>query len=384
MAFYSSQNIVTFDGTDDARSYGVKVLQTVYKTIVEASTKEKTGAGRGSNYWFLDTTRNGGSYDAVPGSSDGAIYDYTNSNDYAGLGMFLKNAASETLFLFFSTPQLDIGDTQGSYNIIFNPMVGSGYYSDNGHIRGFGFNDVSVFYGLGFAVSKNDFNGQVNPWSSTFFTDGDLKPVTDGCNDESGVWYNGETLNVVAGVDGKSLLVSRRLSYRSNVDQILIYGDFLSNNDVTDTQIDCILALQQYSSSNFQLSTVFRDKSGSTTWNPNGSSYSNMRRTVASVNNTMIDGSNTNRIPFTGISFGFENIDRTDLNTILNANGVGYKGVSDTNKIRVVPCNAMITNKSVYNSNWVCIASFGDFSNNYTKMRFKLLVSWDADNDPIV
>jgi hypothetical protein len=383
MAFYSAQNSVTFDGTDDARSYGVKVLQTVYKTIVEAATKEKTAQSRASNYWYLDANRHSGSYDAVSGSGDGAIYDYTQSSSYAGLGMFLMNGAGETMFLFFCTYGLSVGTSQDSSKITMNPMSGSYSKSDNGHVMGFNESEFKEFCGLGMSISANNFGGASEPWDGSFFSDGDLKPVTDDCyGEDSYYWENGEKLDVIVGLDEKNILIDRRMTYANNRDRLLVYGSFLSNKDVADTETDCIFAIQQHDSNYYQLACAFRDKAGRTTWNPNGSNLNNMRYTRCGVNCLMIDGTNNNAIPYTGVSFGWVNLDSTATNIILNSDGNGYKGITDTNKIRVVPANAMITNKAVYATSWVCIAKYT--SPDYlTGEQFSLLVAWDADNDPI-
>lgn len=383
MAFVSAQNKIVFNGEDDWRSYGVKVLQLTYKTIVEAATREKTIQERDNNYWFLDSSRaSGGSFPSAPDASDYAIYDYVNNSSYAALGMFLKNSAGETMFLTFCSYGFEIGTSQSSPYIYLNPMVGTGTKSDNGHVKRFGSNDIGYndYYGIGISISKNDFGGETDPSDANFFTDGDLKPVTDSCYGISlSVYNNGETLDIIVAIDGKNIVINRRESYYGNQDFLLIYGDFLSNNDNSDTETDCIFAIQQNTSSYKQLACMFRDKAGSTSFNPNGSNLNNMRRTVCDVNTIMIDGTNSNRIPFTGISFGWQNLNLTNTNGTMNAGGVGYKGLSDLTKMIVVTGNAMITNKSVYSNGWCCIASY-----TKTGKEFKLLVQWDENNPAII
>jgi hypothetical protein len=92
----------------------------------------------------------------------------------------------------------------------------------------------------------------------------------------------------------------------------------------------------------------------------------------------MINGSNSNNIPYTGLSFGWQSCSDNAPNTVLNANGVGYKGISDPSVVRVLTPTNTIGNKEVYNNNLFIVAKYLGSNAN-----FSIAVAWDASNPTI-
>jgi hypothetical protein len=383
MAFVAAQNMITFDGTDNQETYNIKVLRLVIKTLLEASEAEKTAHSRANAYWTLDSTRiNGGDLPSEVGGSDSALYEMCTTSDYKSYGVFFKNALNETIFLSYNGyGRYYVSDEKDTYSISLHPIIGDeNVYNDQSHI--YNFNSSNEYcYGLGISVSKNNFGGLNYPWLQDFFVDGDLKLIADGRSDETSSYYSsGETMDVIVAIDGKKLIICRRSSYNDKRDNVLLYGDFISSNDVTDTQIDCTIALQRtYSGGRIQ--AMLRDKAGTTTFNPNGSNFNNMRKPVCTVNPCMIAGSNSNRIPYTGMSIGFENCEPEYPNSVLNENGIGYKGITDPSIIRVVPYSAIVQNKSILDDNGTNFFVIAQYISSSTS--FSVVVPWDSNN-PVI
>lgn len=379
MAFVARQNSLTFDGTDTSESCNLKILRLAIKTIQDAAEAEKTAHNRGSAYWFLDPNRlNGGSYPSEDGGADSAIYELSSSSK--AVGVFFKNADSETLFLFVDIANyLSIGSSKGSSGIYVYVIQGDVNYSnDNSQVTDW--NGLHKQYGFGLAVSKSDFGGLNTPWTSGFFSDGDLKPIADQCASAGfSAYANGATADFIVCIDGKKILIDRRMSYNGKRDQLCGYGDFIAPYDNSDLQKDVIFTFHQDADvTSRRFFTVFRDKAGSTSYNPNGSNWAFVRKTQMNVNQTMINGSNSNNIPYTGISFGWQSCDYNVPNTVLNADGRGYKGLSDTNYLRVLTADSMIENKVLYNNNLFIIAQFRN-----AIVAFSIGIPWDASNPTI-
>lgn len=387
MAFVARQNQTVYDGTDNDESYHLKVLRLVIKTILDAADAEKTAHSRGSAYWYLDTSRiNGGDEPSAVGASDNAIYEMSTDSGYKSYGVFFKNGANETAFLCFSNyASYDVDSQKASVGLSVNPVIGSNnVYSDNGQVYDFSINSISS-YGLGLAVSKNDFGGYNYPWQSGFWADGDLKILTDLYynNEPSSVYTSGEYTNVIVAIDGKRIIIDRRSSYYGKVDCVLLYGDIISPYSNSDTQIDCIFAMGQWMTGGGfnHYTAMFRDKSGSTTFNPNGSNFADMRKPYALVNTAMIDGSNSNSIPYTGISFGWQNCAKSSPNTTLNDNGIGYKGITNPLYVRVITASGIVQNKAIYDDNGSDLFVIAQYITDNES--FSIAVPWDSSNPEI-
>jgi hypothetical protein len=306
----------------------------------------------------------------------------TNSGEKS-YGVFFKNGANETAFLCFCNSNYYYIDSQeASTGLAVNPVIGSNdVYSDNGQIFGFS-SSGATSYGLGLAVSKNDFGGYNYPWQSGFWADGDLKILTDLYNDSesSSIYSSGEYTNVIVAIDGKKIIIDRRSSYYGKVDCVLLYGDIISPYSNSDTQIDCIFALKQKGGYH-NYTAMFRDKSGSTTFNPNGSDFDDMRKPYALVNTAMIDGSNSNSIPYTGISLGWQNCDKSSPNTTLNDNGIGYKGITNPLYVRVITASGIVQNKAIYDDNGSDLFVIAQYITDDES--FSIAVPWDSSN-PVI
>jgi hypothetical protein len=379
MAFIARQNKITFDGSYTEQTFNLAVLRLAIKTILDAAEAEKTAHSRDSAYWYLDPTRaSGGDQPSAVGASDNAIYELTTYSK--GVGVFLKNGAGETALLFFNgNNEHTVGSYKDDYSISFYPIIGSSTSSnDNMQLKNYGTADS---YGLGLCVSKNDFGGLSTPWENGFFVDGDIKPLSDGCSGEGYAYDSGQTIDIIVCIDGKNIIIDRRLSYYGKTDNLLCYGDLIIPDDNTDTERDVLFCLQQNTTevSSFRFSSIFRDKSGSTTFNPNGSDYNYARGAMCGVSRLLINGSNSNSIPYSGIQFGWQSLNNLAPNSVLNADGRGYKGLSDTSIIKALTADAMIENKTVYNNNLYIIAQFLKDTQN----SFSLGIAWDPSNPTI-
>jgi hypothetical protein len=231
-------------------------------------------------------------------------------------------------------------------------------------------------------VSKNNFGGYNYPWLEGFFTDGDIKPLADVYVSYVDTYSTGYTVDVIVGIDGKNILIDRRISYDSNRDHCLIYGNYISPIDNTDTETDCLLAIQSSSSSNVM--AMFRDKAGSTTFNPGSSDLYNMRRTSVVANTSMVSCSNPNRVPYTGLSLSWDNIVQSQPNSVLNDRGFGYKGITNPNIVRLLTADSVIQNKSIYDDNgtdYFVIAKY--YNGSMSKDQFSIAVPWYSGNPTI-
>lgn len=397
MAFVSAQNRLVFSGSDTVASYNLKLLRLVYKTLNEALIKEANLRNRATPYWVIDPGRTGsGTLPLEEGGSDLNIFQYaynTSSTDRGGVGLFMKSIDNEYLFLSASK-QIEVKNNYGSsnYGIVINSIypvtISDNYavYTDNSHVysnssRNKGYFNEYSFYGLLASLSKTNF-GSNDPKDAGFFSNTVLKPVSDSISGSSSssashtLPSNSDYLEIICAVDGKNIIIYKRETWNTSnkyPESILCIGDFIVPDDSGDTNSDVIFALQGYDTYS-RMACMFSDKTGSTSLNANGSSFSFMRIPNMEVPYYLLPSSNINKVSYAPFQFYWENFSKDAVNTDLNSEGKGYKGSSDTDMIRVIGKTNLITLRNRYNNEWMPLIAWNNII---------VMVKWDSSNDDL-